>query len=84
MKIRKATKQHPRSKRFEGRLGNTAYIVRLEDEKVNRRVFEDWGRLQKNGSHKPSDWSPLPLCLIIKGVVVDIPEEQIVLWGLRD
>lgn len=52
------------------------YSLRLQDERITRRVYEDWNQLQTNGSEDPEDWSPVPYVLIIKGEIITLSDVE--------
>lgn len=76
-------KSPKRGRSFSNGRSEAPALIRFEGEKITRRVYEDWTQLNKNGSANPRKWSPVPLVVLIKGVVTTIPEELVEAHDLR-
>lgn len=77
-------KSPKRGRSFSNGRSEAPALIRLEGEKITRRVYKDWTRLNKNGSGNPKKWSPVPLVILIKGVVTTIPEDLVEAHSLRE
>ena len=75
---RKPTKRGARV--IHGR-SESPWMVKLDGDTCYRRIYEDWTRLEQNGSTNPKNWSPVPLVILIKGVPVDFDRNSLPTQG---
>lgn len=75
-KITATIKKFPkRGRHFANGRVESPWLIRTDD-KMTRRVYEIWSRIDKRGSENPKDWS-VPLAIFIKGIAYDLSNELI-------